>query len=124
MIRAIGQTLRKSSRSFGPAFRGFAFLLRNENNARLHLVATVLVLIAGFHYRVSTLEWCVLTTQIGLVWAAEAFNTAIERAVDYISLDRNRKAAVIKDLAAAAVLVLSLSAVVSAGLIFLPRIHG
>lgn len=88
----------------------------------MHLIATILALLTGAVVGLSTLEWCVVILQIGFVWTAEVFNTAVERTIDYISLERNPKAGAIKDLAAAGVLVAAITAVITGALIFGPKI--
>ncbi len=116
-------SVAKSVRSFGPAFQGFATFFRSENNSRIHLAATVAAMAIGYALEISAVEWCIIVSQIGFVWAAEVMNTAVERTVDYISLDRNPNAGAIKDLASAAVLVASVTALVTGIIIFVPKLR-
>ncbi|MNY79213.1 Undecaprenol kinase [compost metagenome] len=58
----------------------------------------------------------------GIVLIAELLNTAIEVLVDLVSPDIHPKAKIIKDVAAAAVLVSALTAVVVGLVIFIPKI--
>ncbi|MCU0353219.1 MAG: diacylglycerol kinase family protein, partial [Cytophagales bacterium] len=57
-------------------------------------------------------------TQIGLVWAAEAVNTAIERLVDFVSPGHDPRAGAVKDIAAGAVLIISIAAAVVGCIVF------
>ena len=66
----------------------------------------------------SLIEWSIILTQIGLVWAAEVFNTALEKLVDLVSPEFNPKAGAIKDIAAAAVLITSIMATIIGILVF------
>ena len=109
-------------RSFGYAFRGIGILLRTQANARIHATATVLVVIAGFWFRISRGEWCAVTAAIGLVWTAEGVNTALETVVDLVSPEPHPLAGRAKDVAAGAVLCAALAAAVVGTIIFGPRV--
>ena len=108
-------------RSFRHAFRGFGFLLE-ENNAKFHLLASVIVLLLGFYVKLSAVEWTIILTQIGLVFAAETFNTAIEKLCDFVSPEHQPLIGKVKDLAAAGVLIVAFVAAIIGIIIFLPRI--
>lgn len=102
---------QKVLRSFRFAGEGIVDLFRFENNARVHLLIAGVVLVAGFWLGLSGTEWALILTQIGLVWAAEAFNTAIEKLCDFVSPGRHPQIKAIKDLSSGAVLILALTAV-------------
>jgi diacylglycerol kinase (ATP) len=108
-------------RSFRYAFRGIGFLTE-ENNMKFHLLAAVIILSAGFYVHLSATEWAVVIMQIGLVFAAEAFNTAIEKLCDFVSPDYAVLIGKVKDLAAAGVLIVSVIAVIVGIIIFLPKV--
>ncbi|GAB4023704.1 diacylglycerol kinase family protein [Spirosoma koreense] len=103
--------LRKVIRSFGFAGQGVIDLFRFENNAKVHLLVAGLVMLAGFFLDLSGTEWAIVLTQIGLVWAAEAFNTAIEKLCDFVSPGIHPQIKAIKDLSSGAVLLLTITAV-------------
>lgn len=109
-------------RSFRYAFAGLRLLLREEHNARIHATITVLVVVAGIVLRVSPVEWGVLVICIGMVLAAEAFNSAIERIADYLTTERDERIRDIKDLAAGAVLLCAIAAAVAGLIVFVPHI--
>ena len=109
-------------RSFGHAFRGLALLLRTQHNARIHALATVLVLAAGAFLGLSRFEWVLIVLVIGGVWVAEAFNTAIEFLVDLASPEIHPLAGKAKDVAAGAVLITAIASVIVGVLIFGPHI--
>jgi diacylglycerol kinase len=117
-------SLRKRLKSFGYAFNGLKVLFREEHNARIHLVAAVLAVSLGFYLHISRPEWIFLSIVIGAVFTAELFNSAIEKLCDHISPGPSEKIKKVKDLSAAAVLVSAVVAVVTACLIFLPRMVG
>lgn len=115
-------SLRARLKSFAYAFRGLAILIGNEHNAWIHLVASIVVLALAFKFEVTTTEWIILVLVIGLVWMAEAFNTAIERLADKVNPGPDENIKTAKDLAASAVLIAALVAAVTGVIIFGPRL--
>lgn len=59
---------------------------------------------------------------IGVVIAAEAMNTSIEKLCDHISPEKNENIGRVKDLASGAVLIVSVAAAVVGIIIFLPKL--
>ena len=114
----IRNSILKTLKSFRFAFHGIYLVVRFENNTRVHVLATLAVMALGFFLELSLIEWAIILTQVGLVWTAEVFNTALEKLVDLVSPEYNPKAGVIKDVAAGAVLVTSLIAAIIGLLIF------
>lgn len=109
-------------RKFGYAFRGIGKALREEKTLRIMLVCFVLVIAAGLLLSVSPLEWMALLICCGAVLCAELLNTAIERAVDLASPEKHPLAGKAKDIAAGAVLVMSLFAVAVGLIVFIPHL--
>ena len=108
--------------SCGHAFNGLKILIKEEHNAWIHLVAAFCVVIAGVVFHISTIEWVVVIFCIGLVFALELMNSAIENTADLISKEQNEIIKNIKDLSAGAVLVAAIGSVVIGMIIFLPKI--
>ena len=96
--------------SFRFAFAGFAFMLRTQHNAWLHLLATIVVAALSFALRVSAEDWRWLIAAIALVWVAETVNTAFEHLCDVVSPEFHPSVKRSKDIAAAAVLVCATAA--------------
>jgi diacylglycerol kinase (ATP) len=109
-------------KSFVPAFKGLFWLFKNEANAQVHLLATIVVISAGFYFKIDAKDWLFLCFAIGLVITAEALNTAIEKLVDLLHPQNHQQAGLVKDLAAAGVLIASIIAVIIAGLVFIPKL--
>ena len=105
-----GFSIRSRFSSFGYAFSGLGLLLRAEYNAWIHLAATVIVIAVSFALGISVSDWRWIVLAIGLVWASEAFNTAIEGLCDIVSPDFDERIRVVKDVAAGSVLVLAIVA--------------
>lgn len=122
-MKILNSKIQRQRLSFRHAFAGLKELWTNERNARVHMAATLLVVICGFVFRVSAAEWCVLLLTVGAVWSAEAMNSAVERVVDLAADGKIlplAKAA--KDLAAAAVLIFAIASVPIGLIIFLPKL--
>ena len=113
---------RKFGRSFHYAFRGLIRLLETEQNARVHLAATVLVGIAALAFHVSRVEAAVLFFAVVLVFAIEITNTAIEKLLDLVHPESHTQIAFIKDALAGAVLIAAIIAAVVAVAVFLPYV--
>jgi diacylglycerol kinase (ATP) len=109
-------------RSFAHAFRGLRVLVQSQHNARIHALATVLVVAAGALLRISPTEWILVALAVACVWMAEALNTAIEFLVDLASPDLHPLAAKAKDVAAGAVLIAAVGSLIVGALVFGPPI--
>jgi diacylglycerol kinase (ATP) len=109
-------------KSFRFAFNGIYQFFQQEPNARLHLIATVLLLVIAWYFQVSNAEKIALVIVTGGVWVAEAFNTVIEKIMDLISPERRPEVAFIKDLSAGAVLLSALTALITGAIVFIPKI--
>lgn len=117
---SIKDFIRSRSKAIKIALEGIMYVLKTQLNARIHAAFTLAVfLLAGF-LKLSRLEWMILLLTIGLVWAAEIFNTAIEVAVDVASPDYDPKAKIIKDISAGAVLVSVIISILVGLLLFGP----
>jgi diacylglycerol kinase (ATP) len=99
-------------RSFGPAFQGLWHVLRTQPNAWIHAFFTVAVILVAAWLRLPVRDWAILVLTVGLVWAAECINTALEAIVDLASPERHPLAKIAKDAGAAAVLVAAIASVV------------
>lgn len=115
-------SLHSRLRSFSFAFAGIRQFLVREHNARIHLVATLCVIVAGLVLRVSATEAAVLAIVTGVVWITELLNTCVERMMDFVYPEDHPQIKFIKDLAAGAVLVAAFTAVVAGLLIFIPKL--
>ncbi len=113
--------MRKRIKSFGYAFQGIFTLLREEPNARIHMLALAVVIAAGALFRVSTTEWLVLILMCGVVISLEILNSVVERIADFVSPARHPEIKKIKDLAAAGVLVAAITSVAIGLIVFLPK---
>ena len=112
--------IRMRAHSFVNAFRGWWFVIRTQQNAWIHAVVTILVVIMAVWLKLPARDWAVLFLAIAMVWAAEFFNTSIEAVVDLASPAKHPLAKVGKDVGAAAVLIAALASVLIGLLILGP----
>jgi diacylglycerol kinase len=116
------QYLKDRLRSIWIALDGIKQVLLTQQNARIHLVITLVVFLAAGLADLSGFEWALLALVVGFVWVAEIFNTAIEDLVDLVSSEQHPSSKRIKDISAGAVLISVLVAVLVGLLIFGSRL--
>jgi diacylglycerol kinase (ATP) len=106
--------------SFKYAFNGIFLMVKNEHNAWIHAFAAIMAVSAGFYFGITKHEWIAVVLAIAVVFAAEAFNSAIELLVDKISPGYDVTAGKIKDMAAGAVLITAIAAAITGMIVFIP----
>lgn len=104
--------IRKRAVSFKNATIGWWHVIRTQQNAWIHAIATILIISVCLWLKIDLRDWAFIVIAIALVWAAEFLNTALEIVVDLASPDLHPLARVGKDVGAAAVFIAALSAVV------------
>ena len=112
--------MKKTFDAFGYALAGLRNAIRNERNFRTELCLAALAFAAGVYFEITKIEWLVIFINTGAVLSAELFNTAIEKMCDAFCPDNNPQIKIVKDGAAAAVLICALAAAVCGAIIFLP----
>ena len=114
--------MKKFLRSFVYAAKGIKSVISSETNMKVHTGISVFVIIMGFAFHISTVEWLACILCIGLVFTVEIFNTSIETLVDLVSPQKHHLAGKTKDIAAGAVLVAAIMSVAVGIIIFLPKV--
>lgn len=109
-------------RSFRYAWKGILSLFAHEHNAWIHICVAFAVIVAGFVFKITTMEWCLISICIGGVFAAEGFNSAVEALADKVSQKNDPLIGKAKDIAAGAVLLFVAGAVAVGLLVFLPKL--
>lgn len=95
-------------------------MIKTQNTAKVHAIATIIVIAFGFWLRLSLQEWVFIVLAILLVWIAELLNTALENLLDLIEPKENALVKHAKDAAAGAVLLVALLSVVIGIVILAP----
>ncbi len=104
------------------AIRGFFTAIRSETNLRIHVVVAVVVCAVGFWLQLSIPEWLSVVLCIVVVFGFELMNTAIEQLCDLVTKEQHPVIKTIKDIAAAAVLIVCMGSVIIGAIIFLPKL--
>lgn len=108
-------------RSIGHAIDGIKTLVKEEPNMRIHALASILVIVVGIVKGLSNTQWLAITFAIASVCSLEAVNTCIELLCNKTcGTQPDPQIKIIKDIAAAAVLIAAAASLVVAALIFLP----
>lgn len=110
--------LKKIVDSFNNAIDGIIYTVRTQRNMKIHMVLTLLVLIACLCFDVSKNEFLILAVTITMVIGAELLNTAIEAVVDMNTKHYHPLAKIAKNVAAGAVLLTAINSVVVGYIIF------
>lgn len=109
--------------TFRNARKGMRLSIKSERNIRIHLFIAALVIVTAFCLNFSINKFCILFLTISAVISAEMFNSAIEFSLDAIFHNRySRMVGMAKDIAAGAVMVVSICAIMIGVLLFAPPI--
>ena len=92
------------------AWAGLVATWRSEQNFRFQLYLFLGVVIALTALRVEPVWWAVVLLTSGIVFAAELFNTALEHLADHLHPETHPRIRIVKDCAAAAVLLAACAA--------------
>ena len=110
------------NKSVSHALDGIEYTINHERNIKIQILFGIVACILGFLLNISIIEWAIIVFVIAMVLSLELVNTSIERAVDLVTKDYSELAKVSKDVAAGAVLIMSLFSVIIGLVIFLPKI--
>jgi diacylglycerol kinase len=108
--------------SFVNAWAGIRSCFRSEPNFRIHLFAAIAAILFSVLLGISPTEWIAVWFCIGFVTTMEMMNTAIEKLCDVVHEERHPVIKQVKDIAAGSVLLSAVLSLITAGIIFLPKI--
>ncbi len=103
------------------ATKGVGLAFREEQNFRIQVIIALVTIAGGMLLQFSSYEWIALLLAIGMVLAAELFNSVFERLLDSMKPRVSVLVGAMKDLMSAAVLVSATTAFCIGLLLFLPR---
>jgi len=104
------------------AITGIGYLFMYHRNMRIIFMLGVFAFMLGLYYRLNGIELVALSITITLVFMAEIFNTAIEMMIDMATNKYHTLIKLVKDIAAAVVLLASLNALTVGYILFFRRI--
>ncbi|MCX6740134.1 MAG: diacylglycerol kinase family protein [Candidatus Parcubacteria bacterium] len=115
-------SIRRLIKSFKYSLSGIAKVFKEEQNFRIHTLATILVLALAFYFKVSVLEFIILLILVSWVLILEIVNSIIERLLDMMKPRLHSYVEDIKDMAASIVFISAGVSALIGLLIFLPYI--
>lgn len=116
--RKVSYNLKTHVRSYKAALYGFVIAVKYELNFIIELGIAFAAVVLGLFFGISKIEWILVIFLIGITLSAELMNTSIEALVELKRFSPIVKK--VKDLAAAAVLIVAVMDVVIGLLIFIP----
>lgn len=114
--------VKKHIDSFGYAWNGIVWSVTNQSNYKIHLFLSIVAFLLCFLLKVSYEEFLVIVLLIFLGLTVETVNTAIEKTLDAIDKNYREEIKIAKDVAAGAMLLISIGSFTVAALIFLPKL--
>ncbi len=113
--------LGKRLKGFKYAAKGAYMLVRNEASIQVQFVISIIMIGAGFYFKISATEWLAQMLAIGLVLSVEGLNTAVEEIANFMHPDFHKKIGYIKDVAAGAVFFAAGIAIIIGCIIYFPK---
>jgi diacylglycerol kinase len=104
------------------AVRGLVYFFKNEKNGKIQLAIGFFTIVIAAYLGCNAIEWFCILFCIAMVLGFEMLNTAIEKTCDLIQEEYHPKIKIIKDVAAGAVLFVSIISAVIGGFIFANKI--
>lgn len=104
------------------ALNGLKEAFLRERNFRIHVFVAIIVIGCCFYFKLAAVEWMFILIMIQTVLIAELVNSLMERMIDYIKPEYHIQAKIIKDIAAAVVLIAAIFSVIVGLIIFIPKI--
>lgn len=101
---------------------GINYTITYENNFKREIILGIIAVILSALLKISILEWIIVLLLINFVLVCELINTAIEKNVDLYTKEFNETAKIVKDVAGASVLVMSIFSAIIGAIIFIPKI--
>lgn len=115
--------IKRFKNSIKNSINGLKYAYTNEQSLTLHAILMALVLLSGFYFKASGIQWAMIVVVMSMVMVTELINTAIESTVDLITDEYHELAKIAKDCASA---VAFTSSLLAAGLylyVFMPQIY-
>lgn len=103
------------------ASKGILYLFLYHRNMRIIFLLGFTALLLGIHFGLNAVELVALCVTITLVFMAEIFNTAIEMMMNMLTLKYHLRIKIVKDIAAAVVLLACLNSLIVGYILFIRR---
>ena len=116
--------IKRLVNSFKNAFVGIGHAWYSQQSFRIQVIMAIITIGLSFLLELSLIEWLLILTSIIGVIVAELINTAVELTVDLITIKKNKRAQLTKDVSASAVLIIVIWATIIGIVIIIPKIIG
>ena len=110
------------NRTFINAFNGIQHFFKTERNGKIQASVSIFVVLAGLYVKLSSFEWIITLLCIGAVLSLEMLNSALEQLCNIVHSEYHPVIKIIKDVAAGAVLSVSIISSVIGAIIFIPKL--
>ena len=110
-------------KSIGYAWQGIKYCFRSEKNFRIELIVALITFAFAIVFKIGINEWLAILFCCALVLSLEIINTAIEKLSNVVSKSIHPVIKLVKDMAAGAVFLVSIISLITACIIFLPKIE-
>lgn len=117
-----GNQLERYAKSFIHACEGISYAVTHEHNMIIIILATIVVTVVGILLKFNIYEWLFVITMIGTISSCELMNSAVEAAVDLVTIKDNKLAKIAKDCGAGATLILCIISLIGGLLIIIPKL--
>lgn len=104
------------------AFKGIGYLFMYHRNMRIIFMGGLTAMLLGIYLKMKGIELAVLCLAVAFVFIAEIFNTAIELMLDMFTNKYHTLVKLIKDIAAAVVLIAALNAIAIGYILFAKKL--
>lgn len=117
-----GSALERYKKSLFHAIEGIVYCLRYEHNMIIIVIATLIVTVIGFIFKIHPFEWLFVISMFGAISACEMINSSMEAAIDLTTSEIHPLAKIAKDTASSATLILCITSAIGGCIIFIPKI--
>lgn len=114
--------IKKLFKSILNAIKGVRYVFLHEQNFRIQIFFTIIVLCLAWFFGLRKSEWIVILLLILLVLILELLNSAVEKLSDIVTPRLSNQIKVVKDIMAAVVLISSIGAFLIGLIIFWPYV--
>ena len=117
-----GKFLVRYKKSFIHALDGIKYAIKYEHNFIIIIMAIIVTTILGFIFKINGYEWLFIIMCFALVFGCELLNSAIEAAVDLVTIEEKKLTKIAKDCGSGATLTFAIMSLMVALIIFIPKI--
>lgn len=110
--------------SFSNAIGGVKYAFTEHPNFRIHLIISLLVLIASWYFQITRIEFTILILTVLVGFIVEFLNTSIESICNLVTTSWNKDIKIAKDVAAGMMVITACGSIAIALVIFYPYIFG